>query len=256
MGMIKFRAPALPLPRPAYDPQQMSELLRALRLYFNQLDSDTPRQAQSFTASQFTGGDFEGSSFSGGLLSGFGRGLEVPYAMLMSDQDQTSAGITSENIVTLNRVIFSDGINVESNSRITFAYPGQYLVTARFQFANRGNALQEFELWAKNSGVNYPLSNTRFDIPARKSLSVYSHVTANISGIFTVTNGEYLEFAWWSDGADVVIESYAAVTNPTRPEISSAIVTINFLSKLPAAFVPTLPARAVFAGVAPTVTVA
>ena len=256
MGMVKFRAPALPLPKQDYDQGQMDELVRALRLYFNQLDSKTPNQAESYTADSFIGGDFSGSRLTGGLLSGFGRGLEVPYALLMSDQDQTSAGITSENIVTLNQVIFSDGINVESNSRITFAYPGQYLVTARFQFANRGNALQEFELWAKNSGVNYPLSNTRFDIPARKSLSVYSHVTANISGIFTVTNGEYLEFAWWSDGADVVIESYAAGTSPTRPEIASAIVTISFVSALPAKFIPTLPDRLAIAGVAPTVTIA
>lgn len=256
MGMIKFRAPALPLPRPDYDPQQTSELLRALRLYFNQLDSNTPREAESYTAAQFFGGEFSGSRFDGGTVSGFGAKMEFPYAMLMSDQDQGSAGITSENIVTLNRIIFSDGINVEDNSKITFAYPGQYLVTARFQFANRGNAAQEFEIWAKNSGVNYPLSNTRFDIAARKSLSVYSHVTANISGIFTVTNGEYLQFAWWSDGADMYIEHYAAGTSPTRPEIASAIVTITFVSSLPAKFIPTVTARLAFAGVAPTVTIA
>jgi len=256
MGMVKFRAPALPLPRPAYDPQQMSELLRALRLYFNQLDSDTPRQAESFEAQQFTGGDFEGSSFTGGLLSGFGQGLELPYALLMSDQDQDSAGVTSENIVTLNQIILSDGINVENNSRIMFAYPGQYLVTARFQFANRGNAAAEFEIWAKNNGTNYPLSGTRFDIPARKSGSIWSHVTANISSIFTVQADEYLEFAWWSDGADVYLEHYAAGTSPTRPEIASAIVTVNFLSALPPRFIPTLPARGVFTGAAPTVTIA
>jgi hypothetical protein len=173
----------------------------------------------------------------------------------MSDEDQDSDGITSENIVTLNRIIFSDGINVENNSRITFAYPGQYLVTARFQFANRGNAAQEFEVWAKNSGVNYPLSNTRFDIPARKSLSIYSHVTANISGIFTVSGGEYLEFAWWSDGADMYIEHYAAGTSPTRPEIPSVIVTATFVSSLPARFVPTLSDRLSLVGVAPTVAI-
>jgi hypothetical protein len=182
-------------------------------------------------------------------------GLEVPYALLMSDEDQDSLGITSENIVTLNRIIFSDGINVENNSRITFAYPGQYLVTARFQFANRGNAEQIFEIWAKNTGVNYPLSNTRFDIPARKSLSVYSHVTANISGIFTVTNGEYLEFAWWSDGADMYIEHYAAGTSPTRPEIASVIVTVTFVSALPARFVPTFSDRLSLVGAAPTVAI-
>jgi hypothetical protein len=255
MGMIQFRAPALPLPSSEYNSQQTSEVLRALRLYFNQLDSTTPREAESYTAGQFFGGEFSGSRFHGGTLSGFGRGLEVPYALFMSDEDQDSLGITSENIVTLNRIIFSDGINVENNSRITFAYPGQYLVTARFQFANRGNAEQIFEIWAKDSGVNYPLSNTRFDIAARKSLSVYSHVTANISGIFTVTNGEYLEFAWWSDGADMYIEHYAAGTSPTRPEIASVIVTVTFVSALPARFVPTLSDRLSLVGAAPTVAI-
>lgn len=256
MGMVKFRAPALPLPRPAYDPQQMSELLRALRIYFNQLDSETPRVAEAFTGDYFYGGEFTGSKFAGGTLAGFGSGLEVPHALLMSDQDQASAGVTSENIVTMNQIIFSDGINVENNSRITFAYKGQYLVTARFQFANRGNAAQEFEIWAKNSGVNYPLSNTRFDIAARKSATIWSHVTANISGIFTVTNGEYLEFAWWSDGADMYLESYAAGTSPTRPAIASVIITITFVSALPAKFFPISPDKLAFTGVAPTVTIA
>jgi len=256
MGMIKFRAPALPLPRPDYDPQQTSELLRALRLYFNQLDSTTPREAESYTAGAFFGGEFSGSRFDGGILSGFGQGLQVPYAMFMSDEDQGSAGTTSENIVTLNQTIFSDGIAIEDDNRITFGYTGQYLVTVRFQFANRGNAAAEFEVWAKNSGVNYPLSNSRWDIAARKSESVYSHQVANISGIFTVVSGEYLQLAWWSDGADVYLESYAAGTSPTRPQISSVIMTVTFVSALPAKFVPTVTARLAFAGVAPTVTIA
>jgi hypothetical protein len=252
MALVGFRAPALPLPPGAYNVQQQSELVRALRLYFNLIDSLTPQQAQSYRADNFFGGSFAGSEVQGGTLAGFGRGLEVPYAMFMSDQDQGSAGTTSENIVTLNRTIFSDGMEIVDNSKIFFAYPGQYLVTARFQFANRGNAASEFELWAKNNGVNYPLSNTRFDIPARKSGSVYSHVTANISGIFTVINGEYLEFAWWSDGADMYIEHYAAGTSPTRPEIASVIVTITFVSALPARFVPTLPDRLFIVGAAPS----
>ncbi len=253
MALVGFRAPALPLPSGEYDLRQQSELVRSLRLYFNLIDSLTPQQAQSYRAENFFGGTFTGSGFKGGTLSGFGQGLEVPHALLMSDQDQGSAGITSENIVTLNRVIFSDGINVENNSRITFSYPGQYLVTARFQFANRGNAAAEFEVWAKSSGVNYPLSNTRFDIPARKSISIFSHVTANISGIFTINNDEYLQFAWWSDKADMFIEHYAAGTNPARPEIASVIVTVQFISALPASFVPTSPGRLSLQGFAPIV---
>jgi hypothetical protein len=253
MALVGFRAPALPLPPGQYSAQQQSELVRSLRLYFNLIDSLTPQQAQSYRAENFFGGTFSGAGFQGGTLSGFGRGLEVPYAMLMSDQDQTTLGTTSENLVTYNRIIFSDGINVENNSRITFAYPGQYLVTVSLQVTNTQNQIKEFELWAKNTGVNYPLSNTRFDVPADKGMAGFGHLVANVAGIFTVTNGEYLEMAWWSDGANVKLEHYAAGTNPTRPEIPSVILTVNFVSALPAAFVPTLPDRLVIQGFAPVV---
>jgi len=45
MAMQKFRAPALPLAPLDYDQQQLSQLIGALRLYFQQLDSNTPLQA-------------------------------------------------------------------------------------------------------------------------------------------------------------------------------------------------------------------
>jgi hypothetical protein len=261
MALVGFRAPALPLPPNEYNRQQFDELIRALRVYFNLLDSLAPQQAQSYRADNFIGLDFIGGNFQGGTfrgelvggtISGFGRGLEVPYAMLMSDQDQTTLGTTSENLITYNRIIFSDGINVENNSRITFAYPGQYLVTVSLQVTNSDNQIKEFELWAKNTGVNYPLSNTRFDVPATKGMAGLGHLVAAVAGIFTVTNGEYLEMAWWSDGANVKLEHYAAGTNPTRPEIPSVILTVNFISGLPARFVPTLPDRLVIQGVAPS----
>jgi hypothetical protein len=44
MGMQKFRAPALPLVPEEYDPQQLSQLIAVLRLYFTQIDSDVPLQ--------------------------------------------------------------------------------------------------------------------------------------------------------------------------------------------------------------------
>jgi hypothetical protein len=256
MALVGFRAPALPLPPGQYDARQQAELIRALRLYFNLIDSLTPQQAQSYRAQNFFGGEFSGAAFQGGTIAGFGRGIEVPYAMLMSDQDQTTGGTTSENLITYNRIIFSDGINVENNSRITFAYPGQYLVTVSLQVTNSDNQIKEFELWAKNTGVNYPLSNTRFDVPATKGMAGLGHLVAAVAGVFTVTNGEYLEMAWWSDGANVKLEHYAAGTNPTRPEIPSVILTVNFISALPAAFVPSLPARLSIQGVAPTITIA
>jgi hypothetical protein len=39
----------------------MTDIIRALRLYFNQLDSLTPNQAQSYRADNFYGGEFDGT---------------------------------------------------------------------------------------------------------------------------------------------------------------------------------------------------
>lgn len=50
MALEAFRAPALPLPPAEYDPAYISRLTSALRLYFNQLDSDTPNKAYSYRA--------------------------------------------------------------------------------------------------------------------------------------------------------------------------------------------------------------
>jgi peptidoglycan hydrolase-like protein with peptidoglycan-binding domain len=44
MGMQRFRAPALPVATPEYDQQQLAQLIGVLRLYFTQLDSNTPLQ--------------------------------------------------------------------------------------------------------------------------------------------------------------------------------------------------------------------
>jgi hypothetical protein len=42
MAFTGFRAPALPLPPNDYNRQQFDELFRALRIYFNLIDSLTP----------------------------------------------------------------------------------------------------------------------------------------------------------------------------------------------------------------------
>ena len=161
--------------------------------------------------------------------------IENPHAMLMSDQDQANASITGFNQLSFNQPIITKGIRVENTDEIWFDQAGQYLVTFTLQVSNRSNAVQEFEVWAGYNGSNYPLSNTRFDVPARKSVSVYGHTVPAITGIFTVANPktEYLTIKWWASSTDVFLEHYAAGTSPTRPEIPSVIMTVNFVSRLP-----------------------
>jgi hypothetical protein len=213
MTALKIQPPALPHATVLYNPPYQDQLNNVHRLFYNRLTN---------TVNAVVGVD--------GAVN-----LQAPYALLMSDEDQASAGITSENLVTYNTPVLQQGVEVRSSSQIWFTYPGQYLVTFSLMFTNRGNAAQIIEVWAKDSTANYPLSNTRIDIAARKSGSVWSHAVATITGIFTVDDpdNDYLAIAWWSDGADVFLEHYAAGTNPTRPAIPSVILTVNFVSRLP-----------------------
>jgi len=218
-----------------YDPQQFNQLVRSLEQVIFQLNNTYTPVTSENTAGAATWmgmGSGAGGGFAGGIR-GFqnSNGIILPNAMLLSDQDQANASITGENLLTFAPA-FSNGITVDSNTRIKVPCAGQYLVTFTLQVTNRSNTVAEFEVWAKATGVNYPLSNTRFDVPARKSSGVWSHVVPAITGIFTVNDptNEYLEIAWWSDNIDVFLENYAAGVSPTRPAIPSVILTINFIS--------------------------
>lgn len=212
-SLFSPQPPRLPDPGPEYTRGYFDALLNVLRLYFNRITN----------------------AFNALLGINGGAELQMPHAMLMSNQDQPSAGVTSENLVTYNVPIIQQGVEVRNNSEIWFERTGQYLVTFSLLFTNRGNASQIIEVWAKDDGGNYPLSNTRLDIAARKSTSVWSHTVATITGIFTVSQPDtnYLSIAWWSDGPEVFLEHYDAGTNPARPEIPSVILTVNFVSRLP-----------------------
>jgi hypothetical protein len=208
--------PRLPDPPPSgVNPNFFMSFSNALRLYFNRLNN---------VVNLITG------------TNGAAE-LQAPHAMLMSDEDQANASTTAANSLKFDTPVITQGIEVKgtNDEQIWFEKAGQYLVTFTLQVSNRSNAIQEFEVWAGYNGENYPLSNTRFDIPARKDSSTWAHIVPAITGIFTVSDPstEYLTIKWWASSTDVFLEHYAAGTSPTRPEIPSVIMTINFVSRLP-----------------------
>jgi hypothetical protein len=218
-----------------YSPEQFNQLVRSLEQVILQLNSNytstidqDSAALQSFFANAAGAGGFAGG------IRGFqlSDGISLPYGMFMNTADQTNAGATSANALTFNQINFSNGIEVVDNSKIYVPCAGQYLVTMSLQVTNAENSVQQFELWAVNSGTNYPLSRRRYDVPERKNESTPGHLTAVLSGIFTVNQPaiEYLEMNWWGETTNVYLEAFDAGATPTRPAIPSAILTINFVS--------------------------
>lgn len=233
MALIGFRAPALPLPLEQYDRAQMDQLINALRLYFNKLDSLTPQQANSYRADEFIGGVFFGD----------GYGIKLPHIAASDSTDQRTTDNTA-TVVKWNTLDSGYEWTLNSPGSATADVPGVYKITYSLQFANTANAIHYVEVWLKVNNNNVANSTTKFFVPARKSgtpgqegyLCAYSEVT------FVVDAGDEIELYWATDQADVVspaadgvymFHDAASVGPPDRPAIPSAIGSIVFMSAIP-----------------------
>ena len=221
MPLFNFRAPALPLPPTDYNRQQFDEQARALRLYFNRLDTDLTT-----------------------LINPNGGGnLSFPHIAASDSTDQIATGDDTPTIVTWNTLESGSGWTLASNAA-TAQYAGVYTIRYSLQFINTANAQHYATVWLQKNGSDVANSATIFTIPARKSATpgeegfnaAYSEAT------FTVDAGDDIELYWATDLAydpvtpldGVYMFHDAAQTIPfVRPAIPSAIGSITFVSALP-----------------------
>lgn len=233
MAMEKFRAPPLPVPSAVYDQQYMTQLIRVLGLYFTQLDSLTPNQANSYRADNFWGG----------LFTGYGRGLILPHIAASDSTDQYATATDTPTVVRWNTLDSGYGFTLSPPGSATADYAGVYKITYSLQLINTDNAIHYATVWLRENGVDIPNSTTEFFVPARKSsspgeegyLCAYSEVT------FLAQAGDVIELYWATNqaatsggGSGVYIFHDAAQTTPyARPAIPSAIGSITFISALP-----------------------
>ena len=139
--MVLFRAPPMPVPPAQYSQQYGTQLIRVLGVYFSQLDSRTPIQADAFiggtfegttfTGDQFTGGDFDGGTFTGdhfvgGDFAGSGLGITLPYGSFYDTTNQAGGSVTTEYPMRLAATDISSGVSVGSRSA---AFTGSIALT-------------------------------------------------------------------------------------------------------------------------------
>ena len=225
MALVGFRAPALPLPKEAYDRRQQDQMLNALRIYFNQLDSTAPVQSDYFI--------------------GGGWRLKFPHISASDSTDQRTTNNTA-TVVKWNTLDSGFGWTLNSPGSATADYAGVYTIRYSLQFANTDNGQHTATVWLKittSSGTaDVPNSATSFSVPARKNPSTPGFICAYSEATFAVAVGDEIELYWATDKADVVSPAAdgvfmfhdAAQTTPfARPAIPSAIGSITFISALP-----------------------
>ncbi len=222
MALDKFRASPLPNPPAAYDPQFFRQFMRVLETYFSQLDSNTPNNAQTYTADFFYGS---------------GIHLTFPYGQFQSQTDQTAAAIDVAYAITYDASDFLDGVTLSSGSRLTVPNAGVYIVTFSIQLKNTTNAAQDVDIWLRKNGTDIPDTNSRFSIVARKGAGNPSHLIATTPIMVSLAANDYVQIMWHVTDTGVSLEHFPAVTysagvTPAHPATPSAIVQVEFMSEV------------------------
>jgi hypothetical protein len=220
--LFNFRAPALPLPPTEYAREQFDEQARALRLYFNRLDTDLTT-----------------------LINPNGGGnLSFPHIAASDSTDQIAGGNNTATVVNWNTLESGSGWTLSAPGSATADYAGVYTIRYSLQFINTANAIHYATVWLKINNADAPNSASKFYVPARKSGSAgeEGYLLAYSEATFTIDAGDEIELYWATDLAGnpttptdgVYMFHDAAQVSPfARPAIPSAIGSISFVSALP-----------------------
>ena len=224
MAMVFFRASPLPRPLREYSEEQMFQMIRVIELYFGQLDSQTPLQAEFFR--------------------GRGDQLLIPHIAASDSTDQIAGGNNTATGVTFNTLESGSGWTLNSPGSATADYAGVYTIRYSLQFINTANAIHYATVWLKVNNVDVANSASIFTIPARKSASPgeEGYVVGYSEATFSVAVGDEIELYWATDLAGnpttptdgvYIFHDVAQVSPFARPAIPSVIGSISFVSALP-----------------------
>ena len=156
----------------------------------------------------------------------------APYGCFTNNTDQTSPSVGSTAVVVYDSTEEASGVYLASSSRLYVRNYGIYNVQFSLQLVNNANDPQYADVWFRVNGTDVPRSASRFDIPARKSVGVPSHVIGTVNTFIEMQAGQYVEIAGTTSSTDIGLESYVADTVIPRPAIPAAIVTVQYIAPL------------------------
>ena len=156
----------------------------------------------------------------------------APYGCFTNNTDQTSPSVGSTAVVVYDTTEEASGVYLANSSRLYVRNYGIYNVQFSIQLVNNANDPQYADVWFRVNGTDVPRSASRFDIPARKSVGVPSHVIGTVNTFIEMQAGQYVEIAGTTSSTDVALEHYVADTVIPRPAIPAAIVTVQYIAPL------------------------
>ena len=206
----KVQPPALPIPKAGPLKQYLDDLNNILRLFFNLLSNAVNNVF--------------------GELGG--RFIDVPNALYFSTVDQPIAVVDTAQVITFNQTYLESGfeLNGGSNSQITATYSGVYNFQFIGQLSSGSASAKNIYLWIARNGTDMGYTAREFVLQGSGEID---EVIWNFN--LDLAAGEYVEMTWVSDDIDVTMATVPPAVSPATPHpgVTSAVVTINFISALP-----------------------
>lgn len=212
MRLRNTRAPQLPIAPMQYSPEERERYSNALRLYFNQIDSD----------------------FAGLLGDRGGEYLNFPYAAIQRTTDKTFSANTATQI-TFDQNDFLNGCANDGTDGITVNQAGIYNYQFSVQFANTtNNVIHTSWIWLKKNGHDIDATGSRFDVPGHHSTED-GYLIAACNFYVQLAAGDTIEMWAAVDNVAVSMRAFSAQTSPfAMPAIPSVVATLSFVSNPPA----------------------
>jgi hypothetical protein len=206
----KVAAPNLPLATPEYSQQYIDQLNNVLRLYFNRIDALTSQL----------------------MTSSGGAGIRLPYGAFSSYTSQATTANTA-TLLTLSNTDFTNGVTLDTGSKMTVANAGIYNLQFSVQVENLDNAPQDMYIWFKQNGTDIVGSTGVIGFLARKNPGDPSHDIKGWNYFLSMAANDYVQIYWSPTIATLTIPTYAASGTPTKPSTASVVATLSFVSALP-----------------------
>lgn len=113
-------------------------------------------------------------------------------------------------------------------TRVTFTNAGTYEVSSRLQFDNADTSDRNADIWFRLNGSDIPYSASEIAVPKTGDGGKICH---SITGVLTVTAGQYIEIVVAVVDTDISLHYHAPLVSPgdayDRPAVPSAIIVVK-----------------------------
>lgn len=159
-------------------------------------------------------------------IDGINAGLETIgyWGAFWSNIDQTNAGATSTNFMTVNNSDPSNnGVQIgATSSQIKVLNAGVYNIQFSAQFDKSDGGKDNVEVWFAKNGSNIADSNSLFSLEGNNDKLI-----AALNFMLPLEANDYIQIAWHSSDLNLFLHHDAAGTSPTRPATPSVIITVQ-----------------------------